>query len=78
MEHDIRPKEILQSSFDLIGELVKFNVEAFKVFDKVLNSKERVSRSIVRYYAFVSLYRYSGDKQVYCRYPTGHFDFDII
>ena len=49
MEHDIRPKEILQSSFDLIGELVKFNVEAFKVFDKVLNSKERVSSGVVRF-----------------------------
>jgi Trpc4-associated protein len=44
VEHDIRPKEILQSSFDLIGELVKFNVEAFKVFDKVLSSKERLDK----------------------------------
>ncbi|KAK2190340.1 hypothetical protein NP493_84g05051 [Ridgeia piscesae] len=44
VEHDIRPKEILQSSFDLIGELVKFNVEAFKVFDKVLSSTERLDK----------------------------------
>ena len=43
VEHDIRPKEILQSSFDLLGELIKFNAEAFQLFDKVLNTKERVS-----------------------------------
>lgn len=43
VEHDLRPKEILQSSFDLLGELIKFNGEAFRAFDKVLNSKQRVS-----------------------------------
>lgn len=36
VEHDIRHKEILQSSFDLLGELIKFNWEAFKTFDAVL------------------------------------------
>ena len=45
VDHDIRPKEILQSSFDLLGELCKFNAEAFRAFDKVLNSEERVSDS---------------------------------
>ena len=43
VDNDIRLKEILQSSFDLLGELIKFNIEAFKAFDKVLNSKEKVS-----------------------------------
>ena len=43
IDHDGQPKEILQSSFDLIGELVKFNVESFRVLDKILNTKERVS-----------------------------------
>ena len=36
VEHEIRHKEILQSSFDLLGELIKFNWEAFKTFDSVL------------------------------------------
>lgn len=44
VEHDIRPKEILQSSFDLLGEMVKFNVDAFKAFDKLLNSPEKVEK----------------------------------
>ena len=43
VDHDVRPKEILQSSFDLLGELVKFNIEAFKAFAKVLNTPARVS-----------------------------------
>ena len=39
---DMRLKEILQSSFDLLGELVKFNYDAFIVFETVLNTEERV------------------------------------
>ena len=49
MEHDIRHKEILQSSFDLLGELVKFNWDAFRTFDAILGSsdlKEDVSPSL--------------------------------
>ena len=41
LEHDTKPKEILQSSFDLLGELIKFNIDAFKAFDKVLNTKQK-------------------------------------
>lgn len=37
VEHEIRHKEILQSSFDLLGELVKFNWEAFRYLDSVLS-----------------------------------------
>lgn len=44
VDHDIRPKEILQSSFDLLGELCKFNVEAFRNFDKVLSTDERCEK----------------------------------
>ena len=44
MENDIRPKEILQSSFDLLGELSKFNVEAFRCFDQVLDTDVKVTR----------------------------------
>eukprot|EP00918_Siedleckia_nematoides_P024820 GHVU01053597.1.p1 GENE.GHVU01053597.1~~GHVU01053597.1.p1 ORF type:complete len:770 (-),score=71.82 GHVU01053597.1:2839-5148(-) len=46
VDHDIRPKEILQSSFDLLGELVKFNVEAFRAFDKVLCTKAKFDRFV--------------------------------
>ena len=45
VEPDSKPKEILQSSFDLLGELIKFNIDAFKAFDKVLNTKAKVSRA---------------------------------
>lgn len=42
VEHEIRHKEILQSSFDLLGELIKFNWEAFKTFDSVLTTQSKV------------------------------------
>jgi Trpc4-associated protein len=42
VEHDIPPKEILQSSFDLLGELIKFNANAFMLFDQVLNTDAKV------------------------------------
>ena len=44
VEHEIRHKEILQSSFDLLGELVKFNIDAFKTFDTILTTQEKVSQ----------------------------------
>ena len=45
VDNDIRLKEILQSSFDLLGELVKFNLESFQNFDKVFTSQEKVGRN---------------------------------
>jgi len=46
VDHEIRHKEILQSSFDLLGELVKFNIEAFKTFDSILTTQEKVCRNV--------------------------------
>jgi len=37
---ELKPKEILQSSFDLLGELMKFNLFAFKRFDQVISDKQ--------------------------------------
>ena len=45
MDYDIRPKEILQSSFDLLGELVKFNIEAFRLFEKIFTAKQKVQNA---------------------------------
>ena len=47
VEHEIRHKEILQSSFDLLGELVKFNIEAFKTFDNIFTTQQKVSKQRV-------------------------------
>ena len=46
VDHDIRPKEILQSSFDLLGEMIKFNLDAFRAFDKVLNTKPKFEKFV--------------------------------
>ncbi|XP_046354542.1 short transient receptor potential channel 4-associated protein-like isoform X1 [Haliotis rubra] len=46
VEHEIRHKEILQSSFDLLGELVKFNIEAFKTFDTILNTQAKLDKFV--------------------------------
>ncbi|XP_074645755.1 short transient receptor potential channel 4-associated protein-like [Tubulanus polymorphus] len=46
VENDIRPKEILQSSFDLLGELIKFNIEAFKKFDRLLDTDAKFNKFV--------------------------------
>lgn len=47
VKHDIANKEILQSSFDLLGELIKFNIEAFKSFDLILNTESKFDKFIL-------------------------------
>ncbi|XP_041375962.1 short transient receptor potential channel 4-associated protein-like [Gigantopelta aegis] len=47
VEHEIRHKEILQSSFDLLGEMVKFNIEAFKTFDEILVSQDKLDKFVL-------------------------------
>jgi len=34
---------VLQSYFDLLGELMKFNIDAFKRFNKYINTDEKVN-----------------------------------
>ncbi|KAL5022171.1 hypothetical protein ScPMuIL_001326 [Solemya velum] len=46
VDHDIRHKEILQSSFDLLGEMIKFNFEAFKTFDEILNTSVKLEKFV--------------------------------
>ncbi|XP_056008894.1 short transient receptor potential channel 4-associated protein-like [Ostrea edulis] len=46
VEHEIRHKEILQSSFDLLGELIKFNVEAFRTFEEILHTQPNFDKFI--------------------------------
>ncbi|XP_076850420.1 transient receptor potential cation channel, subfamily C, member 4 associated protein a [Brachyhypopomus gauderio] len=36
-----RSRDVLQSYFDLLGELLKFNVDAFKRFNKYVNTEEK-------------------------------------
>lgn len=35
-------RDVLQSYFDLLGELMKFNIDAFKRFNKYVNTAEKV------------------------------------
>lgn len=35
-------RDVLQSYFDLLGELMKFNIDAFKRFNKYVNTPEKV------------------------------------
>ncbi|KAJ8302972.1 hypothetical protein KUTeg_019368 [Tegillarca granosa] len=46
VEHEIRHKEILQSSFDLLGELIKFNIEAFKSFEEILSTQPKFDKFV--------------------------------
>jgi Trpc4-associated protein len=38
-----RPKEVLQSCFDMLGELIKFNTNGFDILNKQLNEIEKVN-----------------------------------
>ncbi|KAF6024045.1 TRPC4AP [Bugula neritina] len=40
LDGEQKTKEILQSSFDLLAELMKFNIEAFKIAEDVLRTTE--------------------------------------
>lgn len=37
-----KSRDVLQSYFDLLGELMKFNIDAFKRFNKYVNTDEKV------------------------------------
>lgn len=37
-----RPKEVIQSCFDMLGELVKFNIKAFEIINNQLFENENV------------------------------------
>ncbi|XP_064466570.1 short transient receptor potential channel 4-associated protein-like [Ornithodoros turicata] len=43
---NVRQKEVLQSSFDLLGELVKFNVRAFHQLDKIISTEAKQKKLI--------------------------------
>ena len=45
---ELKPKEILQSSFDLLGELMKFNQFAFIRFDQAISTKQ-VSKLVINF-----------------------------
>ncbi|XP_028667438.1 LOW QUALITY PROTEIN: short transient receptor potential channel 4-associated protein-like [Erpetoichthys calabaricus] len=36
-----KSRDVLQSYFDLLGELMKFNIDAFKIFNKYVNTDEK-------------------------------------
>ena len=40
-------RDVLQSYFDLLGELMKFNIDAFKRFNKYVNTEEKVQANTI-------------------------------
>ena len=43
----MRQKETIQSSFDLLGEMVKFNYDACKQMDSILNSESKLKKGMI-------------------------------
>ncbi|KAM3922550.1 LOW QUALITY PROTEIN: short transient receptor potential channel 4-associated protein [Leptodactylus fuscus] len=41
MDSECKSRDVLQSYFDLLGELMKFNIDAFKRFNKYINTEEK-------------------------------------
>ncbi|XP_069508359.1 short transient receptor potential channel 4-associated protein [Ambystoma mexicanum] len=41
VDSECKSRDVLQSYFDLLGELMKFNIDAFKRFNKYVNSDEK-------------------------------------
>lgn len=48
VDSECKSRDVLQSYFDLLGELMKFNVDAFKRFNKYINTdaKVRLARAL--------------------------------
>lgn len=42
VDSECKSRDVLQSYFDLLGELMKFNVDAFKRFNKYINTDAKV------------------------------------
>jgi hypothetical protein len=47
LKHCFRHKETIQSSFDLLGEMVKFNYDACKQMDTILNTESKLKKAMV-------------------------------
>lgn len=45
VDSECKSRDVLQSYFDLLGELMKFNVDAFKRFNKYINTDAKVRLS---------------------------------
>ncbi|KAG9473804.1 hypothetical protein GDO78_004227 [Eleutherodactylus coqui] len=41
VDSECKSRDVLQSYFDLLGELMKFNIDAFKKFNKYINTDEK-------------------------------------
>ncbi|XP_072412168.1 short transient receptor potential channel 4-associated protein-like isoform X1 [Chiloscyllium punctatum] len=41
IDSECKSRDVLQSYFDLLGELMKFNIDAFKRFNKYVNTEEK-------------------------------------
>jgi len=44
---DARQKETIQSSFDLLGEMVKFSYDACKQMDSILNTESKLKKAMI-------------------------------
>jgi len=47
IQTEVRQKETIQSSFDLLGEMVKFNFDACKQMDSILNSEPKLKKGMI-------------------------------
>lgn len=43
LETENKSKEVIQSYFDLLAELMKFNIGAYQRFNKVITNEDKVS-----------------------------------
>jgi len=41
------PREVAQSSFDLLGEMIRFNMEACRQLDLLLNTEKKVCPQVI-------------------------------
>ena len=46
-EHRTIQHEVIQSSFDLLGEMVKFNIDACKQLDSLLNTEAKLKKTMI-------------------------------
>ncbi|XP_036842846.1 short transient receptor potential channel 4-associated protein, partial [Oncorhynchus mykiss] len=59
-------RDVLQSYFDLLGELMKFNIDAFKRFNKYVNTEEKENVSCLNTSLVVLMLARRRDKLAFC------------
>lgn len=78
VDSECKSRDVLQSYFDLLGELMKFNVDAFKRFNKYINTdaKVRLAQGSAVFAAASVVWDPMGNEQMFTTPTLSCFELD--